>query len=72
MDIKKDIEAHMSGEEKKKISNWPAFVEGEAIHFLNKHGLEKMTLDDGSGNKAKLTRNKTDEIKVEISSVSIF
>ena len=71
-DLKRDIEQHMAGEDKKKISNWPAFVEGEVIHFLNKHGIEKLTLDDGNGNKAKLTRGKNDEIKVELSSVSIF
>ena len=71
-ELKESIEKHMAGEDKKKIKNWPAFVEGEVIHFLNLHGIEKLTLDDGNGNKAKLTRGKNDEIKVELSSVSIF
>lgn len=28
-------------------------------------GLEKLSVEDGNGNKAKLSRTKDDEIKVE-------
>jgi len=57
-------------EEKK--NNWPAFVEADAANFFNQHELEKMSIEDGNGNKAKLSRQKDDSIKVEYSTTTIL
>lgn len=51
---------------------WVAFVEGEAVNFMTQHNMEKMTLDDGEGNKAKLTRRKDGSIYVECTSSSVM
>ncbi|MDO4733523.1 MAG: hypothetical protein Q4B50_08450 [Bacillota bacterium] len=59
-------EALEPGSTKKK--NWAAFIESDAVNFFNRFEIEKMTLDDGLGNKAKLARTKDNEIKVEYTS----
>ncbi|MBQ6808802.1 MAG: hypothetical protein IJP07_06580 [Firmicutes bacterium] len=59
-------EALEPGSTKKK--NWAAFIESDAVNFFNRFEIEKMTLDDGRGNKAKLARTKDNEIKVEYTS----
>lgn len=48
--------------------NWAGFVENEAVTFFEKFNLEKLTLEDGLGNKAKLQRTKNNGIKVEYTS----
>ncbi|MDR1262101.1 MAG: hypothetical protein LBK46_01275 [Oscillospiraceae bacterium] len=50
---------------------WVGFVEGEVVNFMVQYELEKMTLDDGEGNRAKLTRLKDNAIKVECTSSNI-
>lgn len=50
---------------------WDAFVRGDVVNFFADCKLEKMTVDDGDGNKAKLSRTKENEIKIEISSTSL-
>ena len=67
----KTIEEFMNPENRPKV-NWPAFVEGDAVLFFNEHGLEKMSMEDGNGNKAKMTRQKDDSIKIEYSSTTII
>jgi hypothetical protein len=68
------IDEVMEGKEKKTTSRrgWVAFVEGEVVNFMNQHEIEKMTLDDGAGNKAKLTRLKDNAIKVECTSSNVL
>lgn len=51
---------------------WVAFVEGEVVNFMQHNDLEKMTLDDGMGNKAKLTRRKDGSIFVESTSSNVL
>lgn len=51
---------------------WVAFVEGEVVNFMTQHNLEKMTMDDGEGNKAKLTRRKDGSIFVECTSSNVL
>lgn len=51
---------------------WVGFVEGEVVNFMNHHSIEKMTLDDGGGNKAKLVRQKDNSIRVECTSSSVL
>ena len=55
--------------ENKKIS-WAAFVESTVADFLVDNGIEKMTIDDGNGNKAKLTRQKDNSINIAIFNIS--
>lgn len=55
--------------EEKPIT-WDAFVRGDVVNFFADCKLEKMSIDDGNGNKAKLSRTKENEIKVEISSTT--
>ena len=63
----KSLEEVMAPEENKK-KMWAAFVESDVADFFIKFEIEKMSLDDGRGNKAKLTRTKDNEIKVEYTS----
>ena len=51
---------------------WSAFVEGAAADFFTGYKLEKMTIDDGSGNKAKFSRTKDEGIKVEYTSAVLL
>lgn len=51
-----------------KPSGWSAFAEGPAADFFTGYKLDKMTLDDGSGNKAKFSRTRDGSIKVEYTS----
>ncbi len=51
-----------------KVRKWSAFAEREAADFFNDYKLEKMTIEDGKGNKAKFSRTKDNSIKVEYTS----
>jgi uncharacterized membrane-anchored protein len=61
----------MNGKPERKV-NWSAFVEADVANFFIAHDLEKMAVEDGNGNKAKLTRQKDNGIKVEYSSMTIL
>ena len=50
---------------------WTKFVETTLVDFFKENGLEKLSAEDGNGNKIKLSITKDNEIKVEQSSVSI-
>ncbi len=73
-DKRPTIDEVMEGKDKQKTSRrgWVGFVEGEVVNFMAHHEIEKMTLDDGAGNKAKLTRLKDNGIKVECTSSNIL
>lgn len=68
------IEEVMAGKDNQKMSRhgWVGFVESDVVNFMTQHDIEKMTLDDGTGNKAKLTRVKDHCIKVECTSSNIL
>ena len=51
---------------------WVGFVEGDVVNFMQLNELEKITLDDGSGNKAKLTRRKDGSVFVECTSSNVL
>ncbi len=51
--------------------DWVGFVESDAVNFLTLNSIEKMTLDDGEGNKAKLTRRKDGSVYVECTSSNV-
>ena len=67
----KTLEEVMSDKPARKV-NWSAFVESDIVNFFNEHDLEKMAVEDGNGNKAKLSRQKDSNIKVEYSSTTII
>ena len=70
-DAPRTLEDVMSDKPARKV-NWSAFVESDIANFFNEHDLEKMAVEDGNGNKAKLSRQKDDSIKVEYSSTTII
>lgn len=57
---------------KRDRKNWVAFVESDVVNFLCYNDIEKMTMDDGQGNKAKLTRRKDGSVYVECTSSSVL
>ena len=56
-------------DEQKEIT-WDAFVQSTVVNFFTQHQIEKMTIDDGNGNKAKLSKLKDSGIKIESSSTT--
>ena len=50
---------------------WHDFVDNELVEFFKKYNLEKLTADDGDGNKVKLSITKDNDIKVEQSSITL-
>jgi glucose-6-phosphate-specific signal transduction histidine kinase len=56
-------------DENKEIT-WDAFVQGTVVNFFTEHKIEKMTIDDGNGNKARLAKLKDSGIKIETSSTT--
>ncbi len=57
--------------EKRDRKDWVGFVESDAVNFLTLNDIEKMTLDDGEGNKAKLSRRKDGTVYVECTSSNV-
>ncbi|MCL2409913.1 MAG: hypothetical protein FWC96_09965 [Oscillospiraceae bacterium] len=51
---------------------WPAFVESNVVDFFMEFKLEKMSIEDGNGNKAKLSITKDNSIKIEYASTMIL
>ncbi|MDR3149621.1 MAG: hypothetical protein LBT88_06385 [Oscillospiraceae bacterium] len=51
---------------------WTGFVETTLVDFFSAYKLEKLTVEDGNGNKAKLSLLKDNGIKIELSSVSVI
>ncbi len=68
------IEEMMEGKQKtqRDRGGWVGFVESDAVTFMTQYDLEKMTIDDGQGNKAKLTRRKDNSIYVECTSSNVL
>jgi hypothetical protein len=64
------IKATTETDTSEKRLNWAGFVETTAVNFLVECKLEKITMEDGQGNKAKLVRQKNDTIKVEYTSTT--
>ena len=49
--------------EKKGFTNaeWENFAKGELLVFMEKNGLEKTSIEDGNGRKARLSKNSKGE-----------
>ena len=63
---------HSENKDAARRANWAAFVESDVVNFFKNFDLEKMAIEDGNGNKAKLTMTRDEEIKVEYSSITIL
>jgi len=57
-------------EQKNQKENWAGFVETTIVNFFQEHNLEKLLVEDGVGNKAKLARQKDNSIKAEYTSTT--
>jgi len=53
-----------------KKQNWAGFVETTVVNFFVECKLEKLNIEDGKGNKAKMVKQKDDTIKVEYTSTT--
>ncbi len=51
---------------------WGSFVESTLADFFTDNKFEKLTVEDGNGNKAKLSRTKDNGLKIEQSSTTIL
>lgn len=69
-----DIKEFMDGKEKQQRSRtgWVGFVESDVVNFMQLHKLEKMTIDDGAGNKARLALTKDGQIRVDCTSSNLL
>lgn len=64
-----DVESEgIYSSDKSNIKKWAVFIEGEAANFFTGYKIEKMTIEDGNGNKAKFSRTKEGGIKVDYTS----
>ena len=50
---------------------WAEAVDGPICELFSALKLEKLSAEDGNGNKVKLSVTKDNEIKIELSSVTI-
>ena len=75
-DERMSIEDMVEGNDQKKVTrdrkNWVASVESDVVNFLQLNDIEKLTLDDGMGNKAKLSRRKDGSVFVECTSSNVL
>lgn len=65
------MEEELNPENARK-QKWANFIETTAADFFIDFKLEKLSMEDGNGNKAKFSRTKDNEIKVEYSSTTIL
>ena len=64
-ELKKILEDDSTQNRKSSPQKWAQFVESTVVDFLDQYSIEKMSIEDGNGNKAKLTRTKDNSIKIE-------
>lgn len=58
--------------EQAQVKKWSVFVESDVVNFFTANKVEKMTIEDGNGNKAKLSRTKDGGIKIDSTSSVIL
>lgn len=52
-------------ERKNSPEKWTGFVESTVVNFFDEYKIEKLSIEDGNGNRAKLSRTKDNVIKIE-------
>lgn len=58
--------------EQEQVKKWSVFVESDAVNFFTANKIEKMTIEDGNCNKARLSRTKDGGIKIDSTSSVIL
>lgn len=51
---------------------WENFAKSELLLFMEKHGIEKATIDDGCGRKARLSKDRNGAWKSNITLSETF
>lgn len=64
-ELKKILEDDNTQSRKSNPQKWASFVESTVVDFFDQHNIEKLSIEDGNGNKAKLSRTKDNSIKIE-------
>ena len=67
-EMEKEVLDVMDQDAAQARKSWAAIVERDVADFFTGNKLEKMTIEDGNGNKAKLGRTKDGGIKIEYTS----
>ena len=67
-EMEKEVLDVMDQDAAQARKSWAAFVERDVADFFTGNKLEKMTIEDGNGNKAKLGRTKDGGIKIQYTS----
>lgn len=71
-ELQKIMDEDISEKRKASPQKWAGFVESSVVNFFDEHKIEKLSIEDGNGNKAKLVRTKDNGIKVEYSSTVLM
>ena len=71
-ELQKIMDEDFSEKRKASPQKWAGFVESSVVNFFDEHKIEKLSIEDGNGNKAKLVRTKDNGIKVEYSSTVLM
>lgn len=64
-ELKKIMEDEPNEKKKTNPQKWAGFIESTVVNFFDEHKIEKLAIEDGNGNKAKLSRTKDNGIKIE-------
>ena len=71
-ELKKIMEDEPNEKKKTNPQKWAGFIESTVVNFFDEHKIEKLAIEDGNGNKAKLSRTKDNGIKIEYSSTILM
>lgn len=71
-ELKKIMEAEPQNEKKASAQKWAGFVDSAVVDFFEEYKIEKLSIEDGNGNKAKLARTRDNGIKIEYSSTVLM
>lgn len=71
-ELKKIVEDEPKEKKKPSPQKWAGFIESTVVNFFDEHNIEKLSIEDGNGNKAKLARTKDNGIKIEYSSTVLM
>jgi len=69
---KTEISGDEYGSETSGAKKWADFVETTVVDFFSGNKLEKLSIEDGNGNKAKLSCTRDGEIKLEYSTTKLI
>lgn len=71
-ELKKILEDEDVSKKRTSPQKWTGFVESTVLNFFDEYKIEKLAIEDGNGNKAKLNRTKDNSIKIEYLSTVIM